>query len=361
MSLGEFKRFVGQDIARRRRRKAFPIIENYLPPKLRPHPSLLDFAAPGTLVAELPVTLYWGMERNVDLDGVSPPGIPHWLGRFDWVVGFEYGWADTERFPNSVFCEPQYLPKLLAFLKRRWPTPPQSQSLLAVAVGPDFLLSWQRRTLMKDLSRYFPCISYEAKDIPFPGISVLPTGLMEHYSRGNADHVLALVRSLERTERAPGDGLSVLAAWGAWWPGLDDLIPDRRRAREFASASPIVTAEQFPSSEWFEALTRFDFMLCPLGNGIQAPKMVEAIMMGCIPIATSHPTFVELEQRGMPMLLLGDWEELTEELLSEVYTDLFRRVTAFRESILDLDLWWEFSFPCHPHEAAHFSDTQESR
>lgn len=301
------------------------------------------------------------MERNVDLDGVRPPGIPQWLGRFDWVVGFEYGWADTEHFPNSVFCEPRYLRELLAFLKRHWPSPPQTRSLLAVTVGPDFLLSWQRRTLMKELSRYFSWIFYEAKDVDLAGIGVLPMGLTEHYSRANADHVRALARGVRRSERAGSEQLSVLAAWGAWWPGLDDLIPDRRRAREFASASPIVTAQQFPSSEWFEALTQFDFMLCPLGNGIQAPKMVEAIMMGCIPIATSHPTFVELEERGMPMLLLGEWEELTEELLRDVYPDLFRRVMAFRESILDLDRWWEFSFPCHPHESANFAGARESR
>jgi len=307
------------------------------------------------------VTLYWGMERNVDLDGVHPPGIPHWLGRFEWVVGFEYGWADSERFPKSVFCEPRYLPELLGFLKRRWPEPPWTQSLLAVAVGPDFLLSWQRHKLLKLLDRYFSCIFYEAKDIHLPGISALPMGLTEHYSRGNADHVLALARSLKRTERPPGAELSVLAAWGAWWPGLDELIPDRRRAREFASNSHLVTEQQLPSSEWFDALTQFDFMFCPLGNGIQAPKMVEAIMMGCIPIATSHPTFIELEQRGMPMLLLGEWEQLTEKLLKEVYPDLFRRVMAFRDSILDLDLWWEFSFPCHPHESAHFAGARESR
>ena len=346
---------VGQEIARYRRRKSFPVKVDYLPGHLRSEPEPSDFAPRGTLAATLPVTLYWGMERNIDLDGVRPPGVPHWMGKFDWVVGFEYGWANAQVFPRSVLCEPTYLPQLLAFLKKRWPDPQARASLLAVTVGPDFLLSWQRKRLLRGLSRYFSCVFYEAKDLESSSISVLPMGIIEHYSRANAGRVLELAQCLARQSRVNDGPPSVLAAWGAWWPGLDELVSDRRLAREFASRSPLITESVLSSDEWFSALAEFDFMLCPMGNGVQTSRMMEAILMGCIPIATGHPTFVELEQRGVPLLLVEAWEVIDDAMLIEAYESLFSKVQEFRHHLLDLDAWWSFSFPCHQHPEATFA------
>jgi hypothetical protein len=272
------------------------------------------------------------------------------MGRFDWVVGFEYGWANTDVFPESILCEPTYLPALLTYVKRRWPTPPAPGNLLAVAVGPDFLLSWQRKRVMAGLGDYFSYVYYEAKDIGLPGVDVMPTGFTEHYTRANADRVLERAVDLQRSAKPEGSNPTVLAAWGAWWPGLDALIPDRARAREFAATCSLVTEEQFTSEDYFEALSSFDFMLCPLGNGIQSPKIMEALLMGCIPIATRHSTIVELQQRGMPILIVEDWTDITDDLLRKHYPTLFSRAWEFRNTLLDLDRWWEFSFPNHPRE-----------
>lgn len=342
---------MGAELARYRRNKSLAPNPDYLPPRLRDRPQVSDFAPSGSLAATLPVTLYWGMERNTDLYGLTPPGIPHLLGRFDWVVGFEYGWANTNEFPGSVLCEPAHVPALLSYLKQRWPSAPSSHSLLAVAVGPDYLLSWQRRRVMSALGSYFPHIYYEAKDIDLPDVGVMPMGFTEHYTRANADRVLNLALNLKREARPNNETPSVLAAWGAWWPGLDGLIPDRAQAREFAASSPLVTVEQLASDDYFQALTRFDFLVCPLGNGIQVPKMVEALLMGCIPMATRHATFVELQQRGMPMLLVDSWEDVTAELLRKEYPALFEQAWQFRACLLDLDRWWTFSFPDVPPAA----------
>lgn len=333
-------------MARFRRQRALPVNRDYLPPNLRSQPQHSDFAAASSLAGTLPVTLYWGMERNVDLHGCRPPGIPRLLGRFDWVIGFEYGWADTDRFPQSILCEPAHLASLLVYMRSRWPKPPSSSSFLAVAVGPDYLLSWQRRRVIRGLQAYFSAIYYEAKDIDVTGVDVMPMGFTEHYTRANADRVLAMALNLRREPQPSSDSLSVLAAWGAWWPGLDGLIPDRAQAREFANSSPLVTVQQLSSDDYFTALTHFDFMLCPLGNGVQAPKIVEALLMGCIPITTWHPTFVELQQRGLPVVIVESWDDITEDFLREAYREAFPRAWAFRDTLMDLDAWWRFSFPC---------------
>ena len=347
---------VGQEIARYRRQKTFPVNPNYLPSRLRSQPAASDFAPRSTLAGSLPVTLYWGMERNVDLDGVRPPGIPRWMGRFDWVIGFEYGWANTANFPRSVLCEPTYLPQLLAYIKRKWPDPDTNFSLLAVTVGPDFLLSWQRKSLMRELKKYFSCVFYEAKDLESSSVSVLPMGIIEHYSRANAGRVMDLAQGLSRHPCAGDQVPSVLAAWGAWWPGLDELVSDRRLAREFASRSPLVTEGILSSDEWFAALAEYDFMLCPMGNGVQTSRLMEGLLMGCIPIATKHPTFVELQERGVPLLLIEAWDDIDESLLMDSYVFLFPEVQRFRTCLFDLESWWSLSFPCHQHEPALFAE-----
>lgn len=353
--LARARSFAGAEVARIRRRKAIPVKDEYLPPRLRAHPDPSDFAASSSLAGTLPVTLYWGMERNVDLDGCRPPGIPLWLSRFDWVVGFEYGWANPEVFPTSVFCEASYLPGLLSFLKQRWPSPPSEHGFLASGAGPDYLLTWHRRRVVSELLSYFSTIYYEAKDTALPGVEVMPIGFTEHYTRANADRVLALALNLQRSPAPGSETPTVLAAWGAWWPGLDGLIPDRMRAREFSASSPLVTVQQLTSDDYFSALTHFDYMLCPLGNGVQSPKLVEALLMGCIPIATRHPTFVELQRRGMPLLLVDEWDDINSELLRREYPTLFSQAWAFRGRLLDLDQWWEFSFPAQTVDTPHQS------
>ena len=340
---------VGRGVARARRRRAFPVNANFLPPNLPSCPEAADFAPEGSLTARVPVTLYWGLDRNVEMDGFRPVGVPHWLGRFDWVVGFGWGWADTSRLPSSVYCEPTYLPALLTYLTSRWPDAWDPSGLLVVGAGPDFLLSWQSRKVLRGLRRYFSCVYYEAMDVEVPGVSIMPIGLTEHYVRSHAPYVMDLAQNLRRQRKPLGSPLTVLAAWGAWWPGLDALIPDRRAAREFAASSDLVTQQQLSSAEWFDALARFDFMLCPLGNGVQAPKLIEALLMGCVPIATRHPAWMELQSRGVPMLLVDDWKHLTQGLLQNSYPSLFPRVMEFRQKLLDLDQWWSFSFPCHSH------------
>ena len=346
---------LGQALTRARRRRALTTRDEFSPPQLRPYPDASEFASPGELTAVVPVNMYWGKERYFELDGFQPAGIPLWLSRFDWVVGFEYGWADTTKLPETVFCEPSYLPRLLAFLKQRWPKVPSAPRLLVASAGPDVLLSWHKKRLLKELGQYFTCIFYEAKDIDVPGVHVMPIGFTEHYLRSAAPHILGLAHGIRREMKSGSDQLSVLAAWGTWWPTLDDVIPDRRAAREFAATSPLVTQRQVSSKEWFDALSQFDFMLCPLGNGVQAPKMMEAILMGCIPIVTRHPIFLELQQRGVPLMVVGEWEEATEARLRESYATLFPSVMDFRKKLLNLDEWWSFNFPCHDHQPARFA------
>ena len=65
-------------------------------------------------------------------------------------------------------------------------------------------------------------------------------------------------------------------------------------------------------------LQHYKFVLSPPGNGPDAHRTWEALMMGCIPVVLKGP-FNEL-YAGLPVLILNSWDELTPEALEQAYT-----------------------------------------
>ena len=67
-------------------------------------------------------------------------------------------------------------------------------------------------------------------------------------------------------------------------------------------------------------LQHYKFVLSPPGNGPDAHRTWEALMMGCIPIVLKGP-FDEMYS-GLPVLMLESWDELTPRTLEQAYTRL---------------------------------------
>ena len=62
-------------------------------------------------LSNFPITRYWHYERRQNIFNLEPPGVPKWLLKFEWLVGWEHGWVNTSRFPKNVFCHPNVLKK----------------------------------------------------------------------------------------------------------------------------------------------------------------------------------------------------------------------------------------------------------
>lgn len=70
-----------------------------------------------------------------------------------------------------------------------------------------------------------------------------------------------------------------------------------------------------------QALARYAFVACPPGNGLDTHRVWEAMYLGCIPIILRSHLTEEYERLGLPVWVLGDFEELvgkTELELSEI-------------------------------------------
>lgn len=87
--------------------------------------------------------------------------------------------------------------------------------------------------------------------------------------------------------------------------------------------------------EYLTELSLSKFVLSPRGNGLDCYRTWESLTMGAIPIVTTSdldPMFAEL-----PVLIIQDWNELTEEFLEQKYEE-FQRGTYNNDKIY-AD-WW---------------------
>ena len=85
-------------------------------------------------------------------------------------------------------------------------------------------------------------------------------------------------------------------------------------------------------------LQHYKFVLSPAGNGPDAHRTWEALMMGCIPVVLKGP-FDELYS-GLPVLLLDSWDELTPTTLEHAYTRLRYGQHAFSFDKLFTPYWF---------------------
>ena len=287
-------------------------------------------------LSNFPITRYWHYERRQNIFNLGPPGVPNWLLKFEWLVGWKHGWANSIRFPKSVFCHPNILESFAEFLSNNFETF-QRDSFLAIG-GEDTLLSKQNNNTMLSLKKFFKTIFYEAYDFSSKDIEIMPIGLTEFYLRGIENLVYELSNTNKKKEHL------IMNAFGAFWPQLNNVIGDRMTAIEFSSKNLFVNSGPFEREKYFENLSTHKYMLCPLGNGMQSPKIIEAILNCCIPIMTDNITSRSLNKKGFPILIVNKWTEITEKKLNENYDRLETEIKVFREKVKDLDKWWNFSF-----------------
>ena len=99
----------------------------------------------------------------------------------------------------------------------------------------------------------------------------------------------------------------------------------------------LVHYEPKPTSrlESHQAQTKFAFVISPFGKGYDCHRTWEALMLGCIPIVRHSgldPLF-----NGLPVLLINDWSDVTEELLNHTIQSF--RMREFQYDKLKLQYW----------------------
>jgi len=88
------------------------------------------------------------------------------------------------------------------------------------------------------------------------------------------------------------------------------------------------------TNNW-KLMTKYAFILSPTGVGLDCHRTWEALCLGCIPIV-KMVNFTKLFE-DLPVLMVEDWSEVTEELLQKTLIDFSTR--RFNYDKLTLQYW----------------------
>eukprot|EP00966_Prymnesium_polylepis_P245300 5674779-Prymnesium_polylepis.2 len=177
----------------------------------------------------------------------------------------------------------------------------------------------------------FRHVYYEGIDRPHLRTRPLPEGLADNY----VCHYTRQIR--EAYEAAPSTPKehTLLAAWGSYWRA-NDLLPSRKSALKWLDEmkrkrTPWVHHRDIPRDHYWREMSRYRFVLNPIGACVQNVRVWEALLVGTIPIgdAASYAD-VALQAEGLPIVVVEQWSDITEEALERWWGALSPRLRLLR-------------------------------
>lgn len=288
---------------------------------------------------ELPVTRFNRVLRR----GEKPKLLDHyrlWM-EFDWFIDVNYKWKQdlddhemviVERFnrprneyPRTVWCILTEFEHCMGLLEQQFSPDPAGR--VVVISGQD--KPWLSKVpKMHNYSKWFEGIRFENKDVRDKRIAASFMGLSEHYYRQHETQMFHAINvaTLNKTQLA-------FAAWGEFWKFLDKTKP-RSQLQAWIQNSHWVERIHVARELWFETVGSSKFLIQPLGQSMQTPKLVEALLVLTVPVVESVPCHDDLLREGWPIVVVNAWHELTPEFLEDEWRRLAPRLVQFRKDYL---------------------------
>ena len=113
-------------------------------------------------------------------------------------------------------------------------------------------------------------------------------------------------------------------------------VSDRQIAQDyFSSLEWCNFQKKQPFHSYLEMMGKSRFIVCPEGAGFDTHRIWEALYLGAYPIVKHSSMDILFEH--LPVVLVSDWEEVTEEKLAEVAREF--RGEIFDQSRLYMPYW----------------------
>jgi hypothetical protein len=152
--------------------------------------------------------------------------------------------------------------------------------------------------------------------VEHPKLTPLPIGLANRrWEHGDVELLCSVRRSAERSEL-------IFAQFHT------ATHPDRERAAKAVSGAFPGVQRRVPMSfsAYLADLARHRFCVCPRGNGIDTHRFWECQYLGVVPIVERSPHVEIWASRGLPMVILDDWSDLSRARLEEEQADRPRQL-----------------------------------
>merc|ERR1719221_150943 len=329
----------------------------------------------------LPITTFYDLtEDRPYLPAPIISRLPAFLRKFDMRFGLEenlQGW-DPEPDPpadvRSVLCCGTAVARLLEWAQEHFDDTNNNRTLVFSGTESPLSETWgdekHRAALAKDLGKYFRRIYYYVTDVPLVGVHTLPLGFTEMYMRDRTDQFLEAYQAVSISDSWKKH--TILAAWGvyttaggqhyeygkhpfvdnygtdswAWTEVANHAIDSRNDAigwigTEDGKATG-VERHNVKKEEWWMTLSKYKFIISPLGTGIQCSKVPEALSMLTIPIIKRGPfrTHDDLLQMGFPIVVVEYWKDITHETMGMWWKEMSPKLASFRENCLTTEGYW---------------------
>ena len=72
---------------------------------------------------------------------------------------------------------------------------------------------------------------------------------------------------------------------------------------------------KLPRTQYWVEMSKYSFVISPFGHGMDCIRTMEALCLGCIVIMKK--SCLDCIYEGLPILLVDEWEDITEKLLKE--------------------------------------------
>ena len=116
----------------------------------------------------------------------------------------------------------------------------------------------------------------------------------------------------------------------------EDRFHQKKRALNMIPNDLIIhNKDILPKTIYWETAINYTFVLTPSSSGLDSHKIWEVLCIGGIPIICI-PQFKKMFE-DLPVLIVNDWNELTQELLDKTIIEFRSRIFNYRK--LTLDYW----------------------
>ena len=256
---------------------------------------------------------------------------PNVFTHFKVIIHQQKIYVNPNSVTNDVYCDVKTVRRIrsirtLSYLKERNDDLNEIHLDNLVCAGNDWPLS-RNIEYLKEVKHLFKRIYYEAKDIECDWVTTIPMGtIMGYMLRCGGDQILHHINKPKNKTRL------ISSAFGSKWPSVTKKVQDRGLLAEFTRSSQFMDNMFCHPLDYFEKLSDYKFFACPLGNGIQTPKICESILCETVPVVTNHIAHKELRDiYDLPLLIVDKWEDLTEQLLNEAYESKFKHIDWQKE------------------------------
>ncbi|MEK9694920.1 MAG: hypothetical protein VW270_04090, partial [Candidatus Poseidoniales archaeon] len=207
--------------------------------------------------------------------------VPKVFSQFDLVIHNEMDYR----------CDISEVSKTIGFIQNSQNLVELSEHLnkiewldVLIVAGADTHMG-NRMHLFEKLKHKVGKIYHESKNVNCDWITGIPMGVNVAYvvqlGRGRMDQIL-------KTPKIPKSKL-IGTAFGRIWGVLTKKISERARLKDICDNNNVIERFDCKFNEYLPTLREFKYFACPIGNGIQTPKICEAILCQTIPVVIDNP------------------------------------------------------------------------